>query len=125
VVIQRTKPVVVIQLTKPVMVIQCTILVMVGTKPVMVGGLTVFQLLSILFFLRPFLMEHTRYICLKIPRGRIPLNTRRRNSRLLSFHEGCTRFLKNYFIFKIPYNSFIFHDSFFVWDIFYSALSFN
>ena len=48
-----------------------------------VGGQSVFQRLNTLFFPRLSLMERTRYIYLKILRGRILFNIRRRSSQLL------------------------------------------
>lgn len=107
-----------IKLIKRIVVTQRTKL------PVVVGGLIAFRRLSIQFFLRLFLREHILYIYLKIPMERIPLDTRRHSSRLLFFHEGRTQFCKNYKISKIPLDSLIFHNCFFIRDIFYSALSF-
>ena len=57
-----------------------------------VGGQSVFQRLSTLFFPRLSLMERTRYIYLKILRGRILFNIRRRSSQLLSSLGERTQF---------------------------------
>ena len=61
-----------------------------------VGGQSVFQRLNTLFFPRLSLMERTRYIYLKILRGRILFNIRRRSSQLLFSLGERTQFLKNY-----------------------------
>jgi len=90
-----------------------------------VNGLLVFQLPNTLLFPKLFLMEHIRCICPRKLKECIQFNIQLRNSRLLFFLLEHIQFLKKYYFKNIPLNCFIFHHNFFIWDIFYSALSFH